>query len=96
MNAPFPCSGCGLCCQQVHVAEQTRYLDRGDGVCRHYCEEQRRCGIYEDRPDICRVDLQFQRHYAATVSWDAFVEINVQACRFLQAQPSPRSDQRSS
>ncbi len=78
------------------MAAQTRYLDRGDGVCRHYCEVARECGIYDDRPDICRVDQQFQLHYATVMSWDDFVDINVNACRFLQSQSSDGGSQRDS
>lgn len=92
MSEVFPCSACGLCCQHVNAAEQTQFLDRGDGTCRHYVVATRKCGIYEDRPDICRVDLQFSRHYAATMSWDAFVDVNLQACRFLQAAAAAGPD----
>lgn len=84
MRPVFPCSGCGLCCQRVDVAVQTRFLDRGDGVCRHYVAATGKCGIYEHRPDICRVDVQFRQYFAQRMSWNAFVEMNVQACALLQ------------
>ncbi|SNY97920.1 YkgJ family cysteine cluster protein [Halomonas sp. hl-4] len=82
----FPCSQCGLCCQQVHLATETSYLDRGDGVCRHYDEPSKLCGIYNERPDICRVDLQFDRTYSKQYSWDEYVVMNLIACEFLQSQ----------
>lgn len=85
MTAPFPCSGCGLCCRNVDKAEETRQFDRGDGTCRHYVDATRHCGIYDDRPDICRVDRQFETTYAATLTWDEFVLLNLRACEFLQA-----------
>lgn len=80
----FPCTQCGLCCSNVHMAEQTRYLDRGDGACRHYSDTDKRCSIYETRPDICRVDRQYQMHYARQYSWEEFIEANVEVCQALQ------------
>ncbi len=68
------------------MADKTKYLDRGDGTCRHYQQTTRQCSIYDNRPNICRVDVQFQQHYAALMSWKAFVDLNAEACRFLQKQ----------
>lgn len=68
----FPCNQCGLCCRNVHLTEQTQYLDRGDGACRHYSDADKHCLIYETRPDICRVVRQYQMHYAQRFSWEAF------------------------
>lgn len=82
----FPCTQCGHCCRNVHLAEQTRYLDRGDGACRHYCDANKHCLIYETRPAICRVDQQYRIHYSQRYSWEAFVEANVEVCRVLQSQ----------
>lgn len=84
---PFPCSGCGLCCRNVDKAEETRGFDRGDGTCRHFIDLTRTCGIYDDRPDICRVDRQFAQRYASSMSWYDFVALNVRACEMLQALP---------
>ncbi|WP_454565848.1 YkgJ family cysteine cluster protein [Pseudomonas sp. AIG] len=82
----FPCTQCGLCCQKVGMAEQTRALDRGDGTCRHYNATNKGCGIYNERPDICRVDRQYQLHYRQAYSWDRFVALNVEVCEALQVQ----------
>ncbi|MFH0959646.1 MAG: YkgJ family cysteine cluster protein [Pseudomonadota bacterium] len=38
---PFPCERCGACCRTI----QCRYLEGEDF-----------CSIYENRPDVCRVD----------------------------------------
>lgn len=35
---PFPCTACGQCCRNVHLSDQTAYLDRGDGTCLHFNE----------------------------------------------------------
>lgn len=81
---PFPCTQCGLCCQNVHLAGETRFLDRGDGTCQYYSETSRKCGIYDNRPDICRVDRQYALHYADLYSWDEFVALNIRVCNQLQ------------
>ncbi|MEE1922479.1 YkgJ family cysteine cluster protein [Pseudomonas sp. 148P] len=86
ITSPFPCNQCGLCCQHVHMAEETRFLDRGDGTCRHYDAASKRCRIYEERPDICRVDLQFTQRYARQFSWDEYVRLNMEICDYLQQQ----------
>jgi len=83
---PFPCTQCGLCCRNVHLAPETRYLDRGDGACRHYNDANKGCAIYAQRPDICRVDRQFELNYAARHSWDEFVRLNLQVCQLLMEQ----------
>lgn len=82
----FPCKQCGLCCRNVHLAEKTQYLDRGDGACRHYNDADKLCLIYETRPDICQVDVQYRMHYSQRYSWEAFVDANVEVCRLLQSQ----------
>ncbi|MGD7035142.1 YkgJ family cysteine cluster protein [Methylotuvimicrobium buryatense] len=82
----FPCTQCGLCCQHVYLADETRFLDRGDGICRHYSADSRQCTIYDKRPDICRVDRQYVQHYASLYSWEEFVALNLQVCRQLETQ----------
>ena len=89
----FPCTQCGLCCQHVHMAAETRFLDRGDGTCRHYDALRKGCSIYDERPDICRVDLQYTMHYAKQFSWDEFVAVNLQVCGLLQAKDKQASPQ---
>jgi len=59
-------------------------LDRGDGVCVNFDEAQKQCRIYNDRPDICRVDRQYLTNYRHLMSWPEFVELNVSACKLLQ------------
>lgn len=92
MREPFPCSQCGLCCQRVALAEQTRFLDRGDGIFRHYDEGSRQCMIYETRPDICRVDKMYDKVYASQYTWKGFVILNMRACHAMQAQAGQAED----
>ena len=88
VNAPlfreFPCTQCGLCCQHVHLSDETRFLDRGDGTCRHYDAAGKACTIYAERPDICRVDRQYALRYARLYTWDEFIAANLQVCSALE------------
>ncbi len=79
----FPCTQCGKCCTNVDLAPETALLDRGDGVCRFLDTNTKLCGIYESRPDICRIDLQFRRNYSQQFSWEQFIELNLQVCETL-------------
>lgn len=79
----FPCDKCGACCRHVDRAEETQFLDRGDGICKHYNETNLLCTIYHERPDICRVDKQYALNYANLYTWDEFVELNRVACEII-------------
>lgn len=81
----FPCNQCGECCKRVHLLAETASLDRGDGTCRHFDNDLKRCRIYEQRPDICRVDRQYELHYRSVMTWETFVELNQSACKSLQS-----------
>jgi Fe-S-cluster containining protein len=84
----FPCNRCGLCCQHVGLAPETRFLDRGDGACRHLDTVSKDCRIYEQRPDICRVDRQYTLNYSRSLSWEQYVALNLEVCSALQARTS--------
>lgn len=84
---PFPCTRCGLCCQHVYLSDETRFLDRGDGTCRHYEDESRGCAIYTERPDICQVDRQYTQRYARIYTWDEYVVANLAVCSALEKLP---------
>lgn len=79
----FPCTQCGLCCLHVHLVDETRFLDRGDGACRHFDEAGKGCTIYANRPDICRVDRMYTLRYAQHYTWREFVAINLKVCSEL-------------
>lgn len=79
----FPCNSCGACCRNVHLAEETQYLNRGDGRCQYYNDDSKQCNIYVDRPSICRVDEQYVINYHPFMTWEAFIELNMQACNKL-------------
>lgn len=90
-TASFPCTQCGLCCKKVGLAPETRNLDRGDGACQYYDESSKGCSIYDTRPDICRVDRQYEINYSKTYQWDEFVAINLDVCRALQFEEESKS-----
>lgn len=81
----FPLQSVRECCKRVHLLAETASLDRGDGICRHFDDDLKRCRIYQQRPDICRVDRQYELHYSSAMTWDAFVELNQSACKTLQS-----------
>lgn len=85
MFSQFPCDKCGLCCKRVSVAEETVFLDRGDGVCKHHDEESKLCSIYESRPEVCRVNEYYTKHYSKRISWDNFVQENLAICDNLKS-----------
>lgn len=79
----FPCTACGQCCKNVHRSEETKFLDRGDGVCRNLNESTLLCTIYEDRPLVCRVEDYYKANLIDVYEWDEFVELNLQICNEL-------------
>ena len=42
------------------------------------------CLIYETRPDICRVDLMFEKEYFKYYTKDEYFKLNIEACNKLQ------------
>lgn len=81
--SPFPCNGCGKCCEQIRNSPQTAYLDRGDGTCRHFDEQTRRCLIYQNRPLVCRVEDYYRTHLSHIYEWEEFVKLNLAICEQL-------------
>ena len=79
----FPCTACGKCCRHVGMSEETSYLSRGDGVCRHFDEQTNLCMIYETRPLVCRVEDYYHKHLFDVYTWDEFVRINLVVCEKL-------------
>ncbi|WP_139492150.1 YkgJ family cysteine cluster protein [Brevibacillus dissolubilis] len=84
MNLTFPCSTCGLCCQNISGVEALAELDRGDGVCIHLRDN--RCQTYETRPDICRVDVMYEKVYHLHFSKEEFYQANLKVCEALQTE----------
>lgn len=83
MSSSFPCSGCGACCKSILLSPKTAWLDRGDGVCKHFDDNGRVCTIYENRPDVCNVRKMYEKLYVNYYSWSDFVGVNKKACENL-------------
>lgn len=78
----FPCSKCGECCRHINLIPQLSEFDRGDGICIHLSGNL--CDIYEQRPEICRVDVMYQKYYSEQYSRDTFYRLNMEVCSKLK------------
>lgn len=65
------------------MSELTTYLDRGDGVCRHFDEQTNLCGIYAEKPLVCRVEDYYKTHLSHIYEWNEFVKLNLDICQKL-------------
>ncbi len=66
------------------MSEITAYLDKGDGVCRHFDDTTNLCSIYDDRPLICRVEDYYNVNLSHEITWEKFSKINENICKQLQ------------
>jgi Fe-S-cluster containining protein len=84
----FPCERCGACCRNLRLNTMYKTLDRGDGVCRHFLDTDNSCAIYNDRPQICRVDSFYLDYYKDLMSIEEYYRLNKLSCiklrRFLK------------
>lgn len=80
----FPCSKCGLCCQNISTVEELIEFDLGNGVCKFFNYETKSCSIYDTRPNICRVSDMYKLKYYKDFSKEEFFKINVNACNEIQ------------
>lgn len=79
----FPCTKCGLCCQNVHLNILYRELDRGDGVCKNLTNLMT-CGIYDNRPMMCRIDEAYDTIFFEHLTRQAYYKLNAECCYHLQ------------
>jgi len=82
----FPCTSCGLCCQNISTVEELKAFDLGNGVCKYFDTISNKCKIYEDRPQICRVDKMFDIQYSKYFTKEEFYIENAKVCNSLQEQ----------
>ena len=78
----FQCSACGECCRHIGKIEQLRAFNNGNGVCIHL--KGNLCEIYENRPEICRVDDMYEKYFSNYYSREEFYEINKKACEEIK------------
>ena len=82
----FPCTSCGLCCQNISSVKELKKFDLGNGVCKYFDGISNQCTIYETRPDICRIDKMYQQKYNIFFSKKEFYIKNAEVCNQLQLQ----------
>ncbi len=82
----FPCTSCGLCCQNIAGIGDLRDYDIGNGVCKHFNSITHSCDIYDDRPDICKIDKMFEIEYSKYFTKKEFYIENAKVCNTLQDQ----------
>jgi len=80
----FPCTGCGLCCQNISDVFELKEFDLGNGVCKYFDFATKSCLIYNKRPDICRVDKMYEKEYSKFYTKEKFYIGNAKVCNFLQ------------
>ena len=76
----FLCSQCSACCRNI---KGLGLPHNGDGVCLNLDKQTNKCSIYEDRPEICRVDRMFENHFKSKMSKKEFFILNTKACHEL-------------
>ena len=77
----FNCTMCGECCRHIDLIPQLSEFDDGTGTCIHL--KNNLCDIYETRPDICRVDVMYEKTYSTIYSREDFYRLNEEACKQL-------------
>ena len=80
----FPCTKCGLCCQNISSIPELKDYDLGTGICKYFDSITNGCEIYENRPLICRVDKMFDLKYHKFFSKNEFYILNAKVCNELQ------------
>lgn len=84
MSERFKCDCCGLCCRSLKKVPALANFDRGDGVC-IYLQEDNLCSIYDHRPEICNVDLMYERYFSKIYSREVYDQLNTKQCATLKS-----------
>ncbi len=86
----FPCDACGLCCMGVNQYDHSKYLDRGDGICKNLDLETKKCNIYLTRPIFCRVKDYYMSFLKDKMTWKDWSNRNQEACKYLKKLASEK------
>lgn len=78
----FFCDKCGLCCRHIDKVPQLAHFDLGNGVCKYLRDNL--CSIYDDRPEICRVDYMYEKFFKNYMTLEDFYKLNEQGCEELK------------
>lgn len=88
----FHCDKCGECCRHIDLIPQLSHFDSGDGSCIYLIGNM--CSIYDKRPDICRVDVMFDKVYYKYYSRDEYNAVNMKACEEIKSHKIFENDKR--
>ncbi len=80
----FPCTSCGACCKNIKGIKELESFDLGNGICKHLDMQSNTCKIYENRPEICRVSVMYEKMYFRQYSKEQFYALNIESCKILQ------------
>lgn len=80
----FPCSGCGLCCQNISEVKELKEYDLGNGICKYFDTISNKCEIYDNRPDICNIEKMYEVEYFKYFTKLDFYKENAKVCNLLQ------------
>jgi len=79
-------------CQDVpeYVKEVSEFPHniRSDGSCEHL-QSDNTCAIYEDRPDICKVELTHKKYYS-NEPIEEYYKKSEEACKKLESMANKR------
>lgn len=81
----FSCDKCGLCCRNISKIPGLAAFDSGNGTC-IYLTDENLCSIYASRPEICQVDLMYEKYFKSTMSVEEWYELNSEGCKKLKLQ----------
>lgn len=77
----FNCNKCGACCKFIKFVIPE--LAKEDGSCKHL-DENNLCGIYEDRPFLCRVDAVYDKHYSKILDVKEYYKLTDKICEKMR------------
>lgn len=80
--AQFPCDMCGMCCRHINRTDMLKEYDTGNGICKYL--KDNKCSIYANRPDICNVDLMYEKFFKKYMSKEEYYNINIEVCNQLK------------
>ena len=77
----FLCSQCGACCKNIAGLGLPH---SGDGICAYLDRDNNTCSIYEERPEICRVEKIYEKYFKKlkTSKKDFYIQ-NTIICHYL-------------
>ena len=74
----FNCTKCGECCRHIDLIPELIEFDDGTGVCKYL--HGNLCSIYKNRPDICNVDVMYEKIFKTECTKEEFYELNHKVC----------------